>query len=144
MKQSARTEIGFGPSWIALPTTRRLIFIPGPVSRYVEESLPTQVGRPLDSAVGHLLSHVEQEPTVAFFNSTHQPAELAQKTSLFSGTAPNDIVSAFALGKVGESGRFFSVVKELVEWDFESASHLFQCFNGWNSMAVFHARNITA
>ena len=119
--------------------SRPLAVTPGPVSLYGGESIPERVGNPLDLAVGHLLSHVEQEPTVRFFNLTHQPAELAQKSSLFSGTAPNDIVGALALRKVGEFGRFFSVIEELIEWDFESAGHLFQCFNGWNGMAVFHA-----
>ena len=113
--------------------------MPGPVSRYAAENLPDQAGKPLDLAVGHLLSHVEQEPAVAFFNATHQPAELGQKTGFLSGTAPNDIVGAFALRKVGESGRFLSVVEELIKWDFQSASHLFKRFNSWNGVAIFDA-----
>jgi hypothetical protein len=38
---------------------------------------------------------------VAFFNAAHQPAELVQKTSLFSGAAPHNFVGALALRKVG-------------------------------------------
>ena len=109
------------------------------MSRYAEEDLPDQTGKPLDLAVGHLLSHVQQEPTVGFFYPTHQPAELAQQTRLFPRTAPNNIVSAFALRKIGKFGRFLSVIEELVEWDFQSAGHFFQRLYGWNCMAVFHA-----
>src|SRR6266851_132010 len=132
-------RFGSGPGGITLATLGTLTVTPGPMSRYGVGNLPDRVGRPRSLAVGHLLGHVEQEPTVRFFNATHQPAELVQKTSLFPGTAPNDIVSAFALGKVGKLGWLFSVIEELVEWDFESACHLFQSFNGRNSMAVFHA-----
>jgi hypothetical protein len=104
-----------------------------------EKDFPTEPGDRENLAVGHLLSHVEQEPTVRFFDATHQPAELVQKTSLFPGTAPNDIVSASALREIGELRGFLSVIEELVERDFESAGHFFQSFNGWNCMAVFHA-----
>ncbi len=128
-----------------MATVSLLKVTPGPMSRYAGQSRPDDwVGKPRDLAVGHLLSHVKQEPTVRFFNATHQPAELAQKTSLFPGTAPNDIVSALALRKVGEFGWLLSVIEELVEWDFESAGHLFQRFNGRNGMAVFYARNVAA
>ncbi len=50
---------------------------------YVEKYRPDGLGKPQDLAGGHLLSHVQQEPAVAFFNATHQPAELVQKASLF-------------------------------------------------------------
>src|ERR1700737_2821159 len=131
--------MGFGPGGVALATSRLLVVTPGRGSRYGGESLPDRAGRPRDLAVGHLLSHVEQEPTVRFFNATHQPAELVQKTSLFPGTAPNDIVGAFALRKIGEFGWFLSVIEKLIKRDFQSAGHLFQRFNGRNRMAVFYA-----
>ena len=105
---------------------------------------PKKLGNPPDLAGGHLLSHVKQEPTVAFFNATHQPAKLVQKTSLFPGAAPDDIVSALALRKVGEFGRFFSVIEELIERDFQSARHFLERFNGRNGMAIFHAGDIAA
>jgi hypothetical protein len=94
--------------------------------------------------MGHLLSHVQQEPTVAFFNATHQPAKLVQQTRLFAGAPPNDFVGAFALQKVGEFGRLFSVIEELVEGDFQSASHFFERFDGRYGVAIFHARNVAA
>jgi hypothetical protein len=118
-----------------------------PLSLYDKERLSDlsgRIGNPLDLADGHLLSHVKQEPTVAFFNATHKPAKLVQKTSLFPDAAPNDIVGAFALRKVGKHGRFFSVIEELVKRDFQSASHFLECFNGRNGMAIFHARDIAS
>src|ERR1700680_2404660 len=102
------------------------------------------IGNPPDLAGGHLLSHVKQKPTVAFFNATHKPAKLVQKTSLFPGAAPHDVVGAFALRKVGKLGRLFSVIEELVKRDFQGASHFLECFNGRNGMAIFHARDIAA
>jgi hypothetical protein len=100
------------------------------------------IGNPLDLADCHLLSNVKQESSVAIFDATHEPAKLVQKTSFFPGTSPNNIVGAFALRKVGEDGRFFSVIEELVEWDFQSARYFLERFNGRNCMAIFHARNI--
>jgi hypothetical protein len=119
----------------------------GPLSLYAGEhqsDLLERVGRPLDLAGGHLLSHVKQEPAVAFFDATHQPAKLIQKTSLFPGAAPNDIVGALALRKVGKDGRFFSVIKELVKRDFQGARHFLECFDGRNGVAIFHARDIAS
>jgi hypothetical protein len=144
MKQLISKCDWLGPGSGRLRSNKATRTNPRACQPYVGESPSTQVARPGDLAVGHLLSHVKQEPTVRFFDPTHQSAELAQEASLFSGTAPNDIVSAFALWKVGECGRLFSVIEELVKWDFESAGHLFQCFNGWNSVAIFHARNVAA
>jgi len=117
------------------------------MSLYVGDRLPDprgKVGNPPDLAGGHLLSHVQQEPSVAFFDATHEPAKLVQKTSLFPGAAPNDIVSALALRKVGKHGRFFSVIEELVKRDFQSARHFLECLNGRNGMAIFHARDIAS
>ena len=117
---------------------------PEPLSLYDEERLSVGIGKPPDLAGGHLLSHVKQEPTVVIFDATHEPAKLAQKTGLFPGAAPDDIVGAFALRKVGEHGRFFTVIEELIKRDFQSASHFLECFNGRNGMAIFHARDIAA
>ena len=99
-------------------------------------------GYSLDLAGGHLLSHVKQESAVAFWNTTHKPAKLGQKTGLFPDAAPNDIVGAFALRKVGEHGGFFSVIEELIKRDFQSASQFLKRFNGRNGMAIFNARDI--
>jgi len=38
--------------------------------------------------------------------------------------------------------RFFAVVKELIERDFESTSHFLQRFNRGNSVAILEARDI--
>jgi hypothetical protein len=100
------------------------------------------VRRPRSLARRHLLSHVKQETPVVFFNSTHQPAKLGEKTSFLPGAAPDNIVGAFALRKIGQSGRFFTVIKELIEWDFQSAGYFLKRFNGGNGMAIFDARDI--
>lgn len=97
---------------------------------------------PRSAARRHFLRHVEQEPPVAVVHATHQPAQLVQKTSLFAMAAPDDIVGAFALRKVGELWWLFAVVEELIERYFESASHLFQCLDSRNGMAIFDAGNI--
>jgi len=117
------------------------------LSRYAGNCLSDRserFGPPLDLAGSHLLSHVKQEPAVAFFDATHEPAKLAQKTSFFSGAAPNDLVGAFALGKVGKHGGFFSVIEELIKRDFEGASHFLKRFDGRNGMAIFDAGDIAA
>ena len=115
-----------------------------PLSRYEREESSESIGLPLDLAGGHLLSHVKQEPTVAIFDATHEPAKLVQKSGFFPGAAPNDLVSASALRKVGKCGRFFSVVEELIKRDLQSASHFLESFDGRHSMAIFHARDIAA
>src|SRR5712671_1731285 len=116
-------KFGFGPGGDASTLPILLAAMPGPIRLYAEKNRPDGFGKPLDLAVGHLLSHVKQEPTVAFFNATHQPAKLVQQTRLFPRTAPHNIVSALSLRKVGEFRRFFTVIEELIEWDFQSACH---------------------
>jgi hypothetical protein len=93
-------------------------------------------------AGGHLLSHVKQEPAVAFFNATHEPAKLVQQTRLFSGTAPDNVVSVLTLGKIGKLGRLFAVIEKLIEWDFQSARHFLQRLDGRNGMAIFNAGDV--
>jgi hypothetical protein len=140
--------IGCGPGGITLVVKRSTrVMLRGPASTYDKEpeyDPNDRTGNPPDLSGGHLLSHVKQEPTVIFFNATHQPAKLVQKTGLFPSAAPNDFVSASALGKVGKLGRFFSVIEELVKWDFQGAGYFLECFNGRNSMAIFDAGNIAA
>ena len=85
-------RIGSCPGGVTLATSKLSLVvpgvIPGPTSLRAEvraeDGCPGQTGTPLELAVGHLLNHVKQEPTVAFFNATHQPAELVQKASLFA------------------------------------------------------------
>jgi hypothetical protein len=150
-----RNETGFdldgmaaAPSDITLVVKRSTKAMPRePGSRNDNERLSDRferVGNPLDLAGGHLLSHVKQEAAVVFFNATHQPAKLVQKTGLFPCAAPNDFVRALALRKVGKLGWLFSVIEDLVERDFQGASYFLECFNGRNGMAIFDAGNIAA
>jgi len=117
--------------------------VPGPYFNLYDRKTPPdpsdRIENSLDLASSHLLSHVKQETPVAFFNATHQPAKLAQKTSFFPGTAPNNIVRAFAFGKIGECGWFFSVIEKLIKRDFQSARHFLERFDGRYRMAIFHA-----
>ena len=94
--------------------------------------------------MGHFLSHVQEELAVAFVHFAKQPPELVQKTSFLSAGSKRDLVRGLAPEQVGKLRGFFAVVKELIERDLEGAGHLFERFDGWNGMAIFDARNVTA
>src|SRR5947207_14943746 len=94
-------------------------------------------------SVSHFLGHVENKFAVPFFHFAQQAAKLAKKACIFTDAAPGDVVRRLALGKIRQLRRFLTVIKELIEWALESASELFQRFDGRNSMAIFHAGNIT-
>ena len=119
-----------------------LMVTPGPTRLYAGNCRPERLGKPQDLAVGHLLSQIQQKPTVGFFDATHQSAELVQKTRLFPGISPNDVRSGLALRKVGEFGRFFAVIEKLIKRDFQSARQFLERFDGRNSMAIFDAGDI--
>src|SRR4030081_2604280 len=87
-------------------------------------------------AVGHFLGHVENKLAIPFFHFAQQAAKLVEKACIFSDTAPGDVVGRLALGKIRQLRRFLTVIKELIEWALESASQLFQCFNGRDSMTI--------
>ncbi len=44
-----------------------------------------------------------------------------------------------ALRKIRQLRRFLTVIKELIEWALESASQLFQRFDGRDSMTILYA-----
>src|SRR6266849_191552 len=94
--------------------------------------------------VGHFLGHVENQLAISFFHFAQQAAKLVEKACFFAGAAPRDIVRRLALGEVWQLRRLFAVVKELIEWALERARQLLQRFDGWNSMAIFDAGNVTA
>src|SRR5208282_3468093 len=52
------------------------------------------------------------------------------------------VLSGLALRKVGKFGRFFSIVKQLIERNFHSSRQLFKRFDRWNRMAVLNTRNV--
>ena len=93
--------------------------------------------------VRHLLSHVQQQAAIGFFNASQQTPELVEEARLFAAAAPGDIVCTLSLGQIGQFGRFFAVVEELVEWNLESSCELFECFDGRYSVAVLNTRNVT-
>ena len=93
--------------------------------------------------VGHFLGHIEKQLAIFVVGFTEQAAKLVQVARLFPRTAPSDIVGGLALRKVGELGRLFTVVEELIKWALESARQFFQSLNGRNGMAIFDAGNVT-
>src|SRR5712664_1583030 len=94
-------------------------------------------------AVGHFLGHVENELAIPFFHFAQQAAKLVEKACIFTDAAPGDVVRRFTLGKIRQLRRFLTVIKELIEWALESASELFQRFDGWDSVAILNAGNVT-
>ncbi len=93
-------------------------------------------------AVGHLLSHIEQEPAIRFLDLAKQPAKTAQIARIFPGAAPCDVVRALPLREIWKYGRLFAIIKHLVEGHFHGTGQLFERLNGWNSMTIFDARNV--
>jgi hypothetical protein len=73
-------------------------------------------------AVGHLLRHVEQQTTIAFIDPAEQTAEAPQNASVFSTSAPRDIVGGLSLRKIRQFGWFFAVVEKLIGTSMERAS----------------------
>src|ERR1700730_6339416 len=94
-------------------------------------------------AVGHFLGHVQNELAIPFFHFAQQAAKLVEKACIFSDTAPGDVIGRLALGEIRQLRRFLTVIKELIEWALESASQLFQCFDGRDSMTILYAGNVT-
>jgi hypothetical protein len=97
-----------------------------------------------DLAVRHLLSHIDEQPAVAFVATTHQPAQAAQQTRIFTLAAPGNLVSGFTLRKIGQLGRFFAIVEQLVERNLHRSRQFFERLDGRHGVAIFHARNVTA
>jgi len=95
-------------------------------------------------AIGHLLGHMQNQLPISFFHLRKQAAKLVEKARIFTDAAPGDVVRRFTLGQIRQLRRFLTVIKELIEWALESASELFQRFDGRDSVAVLDARNITA
>ena len=94
--------------------------------------------------IGHFLRHVQQELAIFFVGFAQQAAELVEIARFFAGAAPSDIVRRSALGKVRQLRRLFTVVEELIERALESACQFLQRFDGWNSVAIFDARDVAA
>jgi hypothetical protein len=93
--------------------------------------------------VRHLLRHVQNELAVSFFHFAQQAAKLVEKACILSDAAPCDVIRRLPLGKIRQLRRFLTVIKELIEWAFESARKFFQRFNRRYCMAIFNAGNIT-
>lgn len=93
--------------------------------------------------IGHFLRHIQEQLAIFLIRLAQQAAKLVEIARLFAGAAPGDVVRRPALGEVGQLGRLFAVVEELIKWAFESARQFFQRFNGWDSVAIFHAGNVT-
>jgi len=57
-------------------------------------------------------------------------------------TAPNDVICGLSLRKIGQLGRLFSVVEELIHRDFEGAGKLLQRLNTRNCVAIFDTGHV--
>src|SRR5260370_34889898 len=95
-------------------------------------------------AVGHFLSHVENELAIPFFHFAQQAAKLVEKACFFTDAAPGDVVRRLALGEIRQMRRFLTVIKEVIEWALESPREFFQRFDGRDRMTLLDARNWTA
>src|SRR5712692_6766086 len=93
-------------------------------------------------AIRHFLGPIENEFAIPFFHLAQQAAKLVEKACIFTDTAPRDVIRRFPLGEIRQLRRFLTVIKELIEWAFESASQLFQRFDGRDSMTIFYAGNV--
>ena len=90
-------------------------------------------------AVGHFLGHVEDEFPVPIFHLAQQAAKLVKKACIFADASPGNVIGRLALRKIWQLRRFLTVIKELIEWALESASQLFQRFDGRDSMTILYA-----
>ena len=115
----------------------------GPLFSFVILTVNSRKEGSPELAVGHLLCHIQNELAIFFVGFAQQSAKLVEEARLFAARAPRDIVRRFSLGQVRQYGRLFAVVEELIEWAFESASHLFQRFDGRNRMAILDSGNVT-
>src|SRR5580704_6028132 len=95
-------------------------------------------------AVGHLLQHIQNQLAIFLFRLAQQATHLVEKTRVFAGTAPRDVVRRLTLWQVRQLWRLFTVVKQLVEWRLESTRQLLQCLNSRYGMAILDTRNVTA
>jgi len=94
--------------------------------------------------IGHFLGHVEQELAIFFVGLAQQATKLVEIARFLTGAAPSDIVRRSALRKVRQLRRLFAVVEELIERALESARQFLQRFDGWDSVAIFNARDVAA
>src|SRR5260370_35824166 len=95
-----------------------------------------------DVGVGHVLGDVDDELAIPFFHFAQQAAKIVEKACIFTDAAPGDVVRRFTLGKIRQLRRFLTVIKEVIEWALESASELFQRFDGWDGMTILNAGNV--
>src|SRR5580693_2117685 len=89
----------------------------------------------------HFLGHEHQQAPVARANSLEKPAEIVQDAGILAGAAPRGIT--FLLQReIRQLGRFLAIIEKLVQRNFQRARHLFQGFDGRNSMAILDAGNV--
>src|SRR5216684_4091612 len=108
----------------------------------MSQNSENQRGSRAGLAVRHFLSHVKDELAVTLFHFAQQAAKLVEKACVFTDAAPGDVIGRLPLGQIRQLRRFLTVIKELIEWAFESASQLFQRLDGRDSMTIFDARNV--
>src|SRR5215470_593880 len=95
-------------------------------------------------SAGHFLGHIQNQFAICFVGFAQQAAKFVEKTRIFAGAAPSDVVTRLALREVRQLRRFLAVVEELIERHFESASKFLQRFNSRNGVAIFDAGDVAA
>src|SRR5262249_55875484 len=90
----------------------------------------------------HFLGHIQNQFAICFVGLAQQAAKFVEKARILAGAAPSDVVTRLALREVRQLRRLFTVVEELIERHFKSASELLQGLNGWNSVAILDAGDV--
>jgi hypothetical protein len=93
--------------------------------------------------IGHFLCHVKKQLPVFFVGLPQKATEFVEETCIFAARAPDNVLTGLALGQVWQLRRLFAVVKELIEWALESASHFLQRLDSRNCMAILDPGNVT-
>src|SRR5712692_11560681 len=96
------------------------------------------------SAKGHLLRHLQKQSAILFVRFAQHTPKLAQKSCVFAGATPGNFVRRFPFEQVRQLRWLLAIVEELIEWDFYSACHLLQRFDGRDGMSILDAGNVGA
>src|SRR5215470_12941603 len=113
-------------------------------SHEYDGKMSAELAKSANSSAGHFLGHIQNQFAICFVGLAQQAAKFVEKTRIFTGAAPSDVVTRLALREVRQLRRFLAVVEELIERHFESASELLERFNSRNGVAIFDAGDVAA
>src|SRR5215470_918989 len=107
-------------------------------SHEYDGKMSAELAKSANSSAGHFLGHIQNQFAICFVGLAQQAAKFVEKTRIFTGAAPSDVVTRLALREVRQLRRFLAVV-ELIERHLESASEFFQRFDSRHGVAIFDA-----